>query len=220
MGQKTHPYGFRLGFSKNWKSRWFATKNYAANLHEDLEIRKYLKLRLKNAQIADIEIERKTNKLFINIKTARPAIVIGRKGAEVNKLRDELRYYLKKDELEINIFEIAKPEIEASLVAANISRQLEQRVSYRRAMKRAIASAMRMGAKGIKVMCAGRLGGAEIARREWYREGRVPLHTLRADIDYAESTAFTTSGTVGVKVWIFKEEKFREREEIKKGKSE
>lgn len=211
MGQKTHPYGFRLGFSKNWKSRWFATKNYAANLHEDLEIRKYLKLRLKNAQIADIEIERKTNKLFINIKTARPAIVIGRKGAEVNKLRDELRYYLKKDELEINIFEIAKPEIEASLVAANISRQLEQRVSYRRAMKRAIASAMRMGAKGIKVMCAGRLGGAEIARREWYREGRVPLHTLRADIDYAESTAFTTSGTVGVKVWIFKGEIFDEK---------
>ena len=211
MGQKTHPYGFRLGFSKNWKSRWFATKNYAANLHEDLEIRKYLKLRLKNAQIADIEIERKTNKLFINIKTARPAIVIGRKGAEVNKLRDELRYYLKKDELEINIFEIAKPEIEASLVAANISRQLEQRVSYRRAMKRAIASAMRMGAKGIKVMCAGRLGGAEIARSEWYREGRVPLHTLRADIDYAESTAFTTSGTVGVKVWIFKGEIFDEK---------
>ncbi|TET17478.1 MAG: 30S ribosomal protein S3 [Candidatus Cloacimonadota bacterium] len=208
MGQKTHPYGFRLGFSKDWKSRWFATKNYAANLHEDLEIRKYLKLRLKNAQIADIEIERKTSKLFINIKTARPAIVIGRKGAEVNKLRDELRYYLKKDELEINIFEIAKPEIEASLVADNISRQLEQRVSYRRAMKRAIASAMRMGAKGIKVMCAGRLGGAEIARSEWYREGRVPLHTLRADIDYAESTAFTTSGTVGVKVWIFKGEIF------------
>jgi small subunit ribosomal protein S3 len=208
LGQKTHPYGFRLGFSKKWRSRWFASKNYDKLLQEDIEIRRYLFHRLKNAAIADIGIERKTNKLFINIHTARPAIVIGRKGAEVNKLRDELRYYLKREDLEINIYEVDKPECEARLVADAISRQLEQRVSYRRAMKRAIASALRMGAKGIKVQCAGRLGGAEIARTEWYREGRVPLHTLRADIDYADSTSFTTSGTIGVKVWIFKGEIF------------
>ena len=208
MGQKTHPYGFRLGFSKHWKSKWFAKRDYNKFLHEDLEIRKYLSQRLKNAAVADIEIERKTKKLFINIKTARPAIVIGRKGSEVNKLRDELKYYLKRDDLEINIFEVDKPEVEAKLVAENIARQLEQRVSYRRAMKRAISSAMRMGVKGIKVACSGRLGGAEIARSEWYREGRVPLHTLRADIDYANVTSFTTSGTIGVKVWIFKGEIF------------
>jgi len=179
LGQKTHPYGFRLGFVKQWKSRWFAMKEYNKLLHEDLEIRKYLNHRLKNAAIADIEIERKTNKLFINIRTARPAIVIGRKGSEVNKLRDELKYYLKRDELEINIYEVEKPEIEARLVADSI---------------------------GIKIACAGRLSGAEIARAEWYREGRVPLHTLRADIDYADATSFTNSGTIGVKVWIFKGE--------------
>lgn len=206
MGQKTHPYGFRLGFTKQWKSRWFAMNEYSKVLHEDLEIRKYLNHRLKNAAIADIEIERKTNKLFINIRTARPAIVIGRKGSEVNKLRDELKFYLKRDELEINIYEVEKPEIESQLVANNIARQLEQRVSYRRAMKRAISSALRMGAKGIKIACAGRLSGAEISRAEWYREGRVPLHTLRADIDYANATSYTTSGTIGVKVWIFKGE--------------
>lgn len=208
MGQKTHPYGFRLGFAKQWKSKWFAMNDYNKLLTEDLEIRNYLAQRLKNAAIADIEIERKTNKLFINIRTARPAIVIGRKGSEVNKLRDELRYYLKRDDLEINIFEVDKPEIEARLVADNIARQLAQRVSYRRAMKRAIQSAMRMGAKGIKIACAGRLSGSEIARTEWYREGRVPLHTLRADIDYANATSFTTSGTIGVKVWVFKGEIF------------
>lgn len=211
MGQKTHPYGFRLGFAKKWKSRWFATKKYPELLSEDIEIRKYLFHRLKNAAIAEIEIERKTNKLFINIRTARPAIVIGRKGAEVNKLRDELRYYLKREDLEINIYEVDKPEQESRLVADAIARQLEQRVSYRRAMKRSIASALRMGAKGIKVQCAGRLGGAEIARTEWYREGRVPLHTLRADIDYADSTSFTTSGTIGVKVWVFKGEIFEKK---------
>lgn len=206
MGQKTHPYGFRLGISKEWKSKWFSKASYLKFLHEDLEIRRYLNLRLKNAAIADVEIERKTNKLAINIRTARPAIVIGRKGSEVNKLRDELKFFLKREDLEINIYEVDKPEIEARLVADNIAKQLRQRVSYRRAMKRAISSAMRMGAKGIKIACAGRLGGAEIARREWYREGRVPLHTLRANIDYANSTSFTTSGTIGVKVWIFKGE--------------
>jgi small subunit ribosomal protein S3 len=211
LGQKTHPYGFRLGFAKKWKSRWFAEKHYADLLSEDIEIRKYLFHRLKNAAIADIEIERKTNKLFINIRTARPAIVIGRKGAEVNKLRDELRYYLKREELEINIYEVDKPETESRLIADAIARQLEQRVSYRRAMKRSIASALRMGAKGIKVQCAGRLGGAEIARTEWYREGRVPLHTLRADIDYTNATSFTTSGTIGVKVWVFKGEIFEKK---------
>jgi len=206
LGQKTHPYGFRLGIAKEWKSKWFSKASYLKFLHEDLEIRRYLNLRLKNAAIADVEIERKTNKLAINIRTARPAIVIGRKGSEVNKLRDELKFFLKREDLEINIYEVDKPEIEARLVADNIAKQLRQRVSYRRAMKRAISSAMRMGAKGIKIACAGRLGGAEIARREWYREGRVPLHTLRADIDYANSTSFTTSGTIGVKVWIFKGE--------------
>ncbi len=211
MGQKTHPYGFRLGFAKKWKSRWFAGKKYPELLSEDIEIRKYLFHRLKNAALADIEIERKTNKLFINIRTARPAIVIGRKGAEVNKLRDELKYYLKREELEINIYEVERPETEARLVADAIARQLEQRVSYRRAMKRSIASALRMGAKGIRIQCSGRLGGAEIARREWYREGRVPLHTLRADIDYADSTSFTTSGTIGVKVWVFKGEIFEKK---------
>jgi small subunit ribosomal protein S3 len=211
LGQKTHPYGFRIGIGKRWKSRWFSKGNYRDLLQEDLEIRRYLRLRLKNAAVADIEIERKTNRLFINIKTARPAIVIGRKGTEVNKLRDELRFYLKRDDLEINIFEVDKPEVEAQLVAENIARQLEQRVSYRRAMKRAISSAMRMGVKGIKVACAGRLSGAEIARAEWYREGRVPLHTLRADIDYAAVTSFTNSGTIGVKVWIFKGEIFEKK---------
>ena len=211
MGQKTHPYGFRLGYVKQWKSKWFAMKDYGKFLSEDLEIRKYLSQRLKKAAIADIEIERKTNKLSINIRTARPAIVIGRKGSEVNKLRDELKYYLKREDLEINIFEVDKPETEARLIADNIARQLEQRMSYRRAMKRAISSAMRMGVKGIKIACAGRLGGAEIARTEWYREGRVPLHTLRADIDYADATSFTNSGTIGVKVWVFKGEIFVNR---------
>lgn len=209
MGQKTHPYGFRLGIAKQWRSKWFAVNDYNKFLTEDLEIRKYLKQRLKNAAVADVLIERKTNKLFVNIKTARPAIVIGRKGTEVNKLRDELKFYLKRNDLEINIYEVDKPEIEATLVADNIARQLEQRVSYRRAMKRAIQSAMRMGAKGVRISCSGRLAGAEIARTEWYREGRVPLHTLRADIDYAVSTSFTTSGTIGVKVWIFKGEIFQ-----------
>jgi len=209
LGQKTHPYGFRLGFAKKWKSRWFSKGNYSKFLSEDIEIRKYLRQRLKNAAVSDIEIERKTDKLTVNIKTARPAIVIGRKGTEVNKLRDELKYYLKRDELEINIFEVGIPELEARLVADNIAKQLEQRVSYRRAMKRSISSSIRMGAKGIKIACSGRLSGAEIARREWYREGMVPLHTLRADIDYANSTSYTASGTIGVKVWIFKGEIFK-----------
>ncbi len=208
MGQKTHPYGFRLGISTQWKSKWFSKNDYRKFLHEDLEIRRYLELRLKNAGVADVEIERKTDRLSIGIRTARPAIVIGRKGAEVNKLRDELKFFLKRDDLEINIYEVDKPEIVARLIADNIAKQLKQRVSYRRAMKRAISSAMRMGAKGIKIACAGRLGGAEIARSEWYREGRVPLHTLRADIDYADATSFTTSGTIGVKVWIFRGEIF------------
>jgi len=208
LGQKTHPYGFRLGISTQWKSKWFSKNDYRKFLHEDLEIRRYLELRLKNAGVADVEIERKTDRLSIGIRTARPAIVIGRKGAEVNKLRDELKFFLKRDDLEINIYEVDKPEIVARLIADNIAKQLKQRVSYRRAMKRAISSAMRMGAKGIKIACAGRLGGAEIARSEWYREGRVPLHTLRADIDYADATSFTTSGTIGVKVWIFRGEIF------------
>lgn len=208
MGQKTHPYGFRLGFVKKWKAKWFAKEKYSKYLNEDLEIRRYLNQRLKNAAVADIEIQRKTNKLSLNIRTARPAIVIGRKGSEVNKLRDELKYLLDREDLEINIFEVEKPELEAKLVAENIAEQLKRRVSYRRAMKRAISSSLRMGAKGIKISCSGRLGGTEIARSEWYREGRVPLHTLRADIDYAVATSFTMSGTIGVKVWIFKGEIF------------
>ena len=209
MGQKTNPIGFRLGITKDWRSRWFATKDYPQLLKEDDLLRKYLRLRRfpgnASPAIADIIIERKPGKVVVTMHTGRPGVVIGKKGEEVEKLKSELQQITGKD-VGINVEEIKRPEIEAQLVADNIAAQLAQRISFRRAMKRAVQSAMRMGAEGIKVKCGGRLGGAEIARVEGYREGRVPLHTLRADIDYATSTAKTTFGTIGVKVWIFKGE--------------
>jgi small subunit ribosomal protein S3 len=205
MGQKTHPRGFRLGIVKPWKSRWFADRNFAALLKEDETIRKYLHRRLSHAAVAEVEIERKPQKIVVTVHTARPGVVIGKQGSEVDKLRDELAH-LTKSEVSINVEEIKRPEIEAQLVADSVAHQLTQRISFRRAMKRAVQSAMRSGADGIKIQCGGRLGGAEIARTEGYHEGRVPLHTLRADIDYAQSTAKTTYGAIGVKVWIFKGE--------------
>jgi small subunit ribosomal protein S3 len=206
MGQKTHPIGFRLGIVKPWASRWYAGKAMPSLLREDELIRKYLMARLGHAAIAQIDIERRgQDKVTVTLHTGRPGVVIGKKGAEVDKLRDELSQLTGK-EAAVNVEEIKRPEISAQLVADNIARQIEQRISFRRAMKRAVQAAMRMGAQGIKVRSAGRLGGAEIARTEGYHEGRVPLHTLRADIDYATSTARTTYGSIGVKVWICKGE--------------
>ncbi len=205
MGQKTHPYGFRLGVIKGWKSKWFATGNYAELLQEDLLIRRYTYRRLEHAGIAEVEILRAPKKVTIDIHTARPGIVIGRKGAEVDKLKEELQLLTGKEIL-LNIIEIKKPELSANLVAQSIAKQLEGRVNYRRAMKKALAASMKSGAEGIKIVCGGRLAGAEIARTEKYHDGRVPLHTLRADIDYATATAHTTYGTIGVKVWICKGE--------------
>ena len=210
MGQKTHPRGFRLGIVKPWRSRWFADKNFAELLREDETVRKYLHRRLNHAAISEIEIERKPQKIVVTVHTARPGVVIGKQGAEVDKLRDELAHFTKS-EVAINVEEVKRPEIDAQLVADSIGHQLMQRVSFRRAMKRAVQGAMRAGAEGIKVQVGGRLGGAEIARSEGYHEGRVPLHTLRADIDYAQSTAKTTYGTIGVKVWIFKGEVVEDR---------
>lgn len=209
MGQKTHPIGFRLGIVKDWKSRWIAKKNMPELLNEDEMIRRYIKSRLSHAAISKVEIERTPRKVTVIINTARPGVVIGRRGAEVDKLRDELTH-LTKDEISINIKEIKKPELDAQLVADNIAFQLTQRVSFRRAMKKAVTSATRMGAKGIRIRCGGRLGGAEIARSEGYHEGPVPLHTLRADLDYATSTSHTTFGCIGVKVWINKGEILKE----------
>ena len=212
MGQKTHPVGFRLGYVKTWESKWFASKNYAKFLHEDLSIRKFLKERLYAAGIARIEIERAANKdkrVKVNIHTARPGLVIGRKGQEVEALRRELQRMTEKEVI-LNVIEVKRPEIEAQLVAENIALQIERRVSYRRAMKRNVSLAMKFGAKGIKTMCSGRLAGAEMARSEWYREGRVPLQTLRADVDYGFALAKTKYGVIGVKVWIFKGEVFEE----------
>jgi small subunit ribosomal protein S3 len=205
MGQKTNPVGFRLGITREHRSRWFANREFPALLKEDELLRKYLKARLGHAAIADITIERKPGKVVVTIHTGRPGVVIGKKGAEVDKLRDELAHLTGK-EVGINVEEIKRPELDAQLVADNIAAQLAQRISFRRAMKRAVQSTMRMGAQGIKIRVSGRLGGAEIARTEGYHEGRVPLHTLRADIDYATSTAKTTYGTIGIKVWIFKGE--------------
>ena len=210
MGQKTHPRGFRLGIVKPWRSRWFADKNFAELLREDETVRKYLHRRLNHAAISEIEIERKPQKIVVTVHTARPGVVIGKQGAEVDKLRDELAH-LTKSEVSINVEEVKRPELDAQLVADNIGHQLQQRISFRRALKRAVQSAMRAGAEGIRVKVGGRLGGAEIARSEGYHEGRVPLHTLRADIDYAQSTAKTTYGTIGVKVWIFKGEVVEDR---------
>ncbi|MBI1722551.1 MAG: 30S ribosomal protein S3 [Gemmatimonadetes bacterium] len=205
MGQKTHPHGFRLGIVKPWRSRWFANRDFPALLKEDELVRTYLKTRLQHAAISDVHIERKPGKVLVTVHTGRPGVVIGKRGAEVDKLRDELAQLTGK-EIGINVEEIKRPELDAQLVSDNVAHQLAQRISFRRAMKRAVQSAMRMGAQGIKIKCGGRLGGAEIARVEGYHEGRVPLHTLRADVDYATSTAKTTFGTIGVKVWIFKGE--------------
>ena len=205
MGQKTHPIGFRLGVVKPWSSRWYAGRDMPALLKEDELVRKYLTTRLGHAAIAQIDIERRPGKVTVTVHTGRPGVVIGKKGAEVDKLRDELSQLTGK-EAAINVEEIKRPEISAKLVADNIAHQIVQRISFRRAMKRAVQSAMRMGAQGIKVRTSGRLGGSEIARTEGYREGRVPLHTLRADIDYGTSTARTTYGAIGVKVWICKGE--------------
>ena len=206
MGQKVNPIGLRLGINRTWDSRWYAGKNeYGALLHEDMKIRENLMEALKQAAVSKIVIERPHKKCRVTIHSARPGVVIGKKGADIDKLRKRVADITASDVV-INIVEIRKPELDATLVAESIAQQLERRVAFRRAMKRAMQSAMRLGAEGIKIMCGGRLGGAEIARLEWYREGRVPLHTLRADIDYGVSTAFTTYGTCGVKVWIFKGE--------------
>ncbi|HUF67742.1 MAG TPA: 30S ribosomal protein S3 [Longimicrobiales bacterium] len=210
MGQKVHPRGFRLGVIKPWRSRWYAERNFGEMLREDETIRKYLHKRLSHAAISEVEIERKPSKIVVTVHTARPGVVIGKQGSEVDKLRDELAH-LTKSEVAINVEEIKRPEVEAQLVADSIAHQLRQRVSFRRAMKRAVQGAMRSGADGIRVKVGGRLGGSEIARVEGYHEGRVPLHTIRADIDYATSTAKTTYGTIGVKVWIFKGEVVEDR---------
>lgn len=205
MGQKVNPIGLRVGINRTWDSRWFADKDYAQLLHEDLRLKKYLTERLNQAGVARIVIERPAKKARVTIHTARPGVVIGKKGADIEKLRSELSK-MTGSEVSLNIIEIRKPEIDAKLIADNIAQQLERRVAFRRAMKRAVQSAMRLGALGIRINCSGRLGGAEIARLEWYREGRVPLHTLRAEIDFGEGTAKTTYGTCGVKVWVFKGE--------------
>jgi small subunit ribosomal protein S3 len=205
MGQKVHPYGFRLGTLYGWQSNWFADKNYAEQLHEDLAIRKFIKKKLFHAGISKVVIERTGEKVVINIHTARPGILIGKRGAEVETLRTELKEFTARD-IFINIKEIRKAELDAQLVAENIALQLERRVAFRRAMKKAMISTMKFGAKGIRIQCSGRLGGAEMGRREWYRDGRVPLHTLRADIEYGLAEAKTTYGIVGVKCWIFKGE--------------
>ena len=202
MGQKTHPIGIRLGIVKTWDSKWFAKKGYADMLQEDLFIKRYLKHRLYQAGISKILIERKAEKITVSIRTARPGLVIGRKGEQVDKLSAELRNVTQRD-IQLNIEEVKRADLDAQLVAEHVAKQLEQRVSFRRAMKKAIASAMRAGAQGVRVACSGRLGGAEMSRYETYREGRVPLHTLRADIDFARATAHTAYGSCGVKVWMF-----------------
>ena len=210
MGQKTHPHGFRLGVVKDWRSRWYAEKDFPALLGEDETIRKYLHRRLAHAALSHVEIERKPSKIVVTLHTARPGVVIGKRGAEVDKLRDELAM-LTNSEISVNVEEIKRPEVDARLVAENVAHQLRQRISFRRAMKRAVQAAIRSGAEGIKIQTSGRLGGAEIARTEGYNEGRVPLHTIRADIDYAQIHAFTTYGTIGVKCWVFRGEVVEER---------
>ncbi len=205
MGHKTHPIGYRLGYTKTWNSRWYAKKDYTKFLHQDLEVRDVLKSRLSHAGVSKVEIERSGDQVRVIIHSARPGIIIGRKGTEVDKLKADLEQRVGQ-QIYISIKEIKKPEVEAQLVSENIAVQLEKRVAFRRAIKRSVASAMRLGAQGIKVQCSGRLGGHEIARTEWYREGRVPLHTLRADIDYGFAEARTTTGRIGVKTWIYKGE--------------
>jgi len=205
MGHKVNPVGFRLGINRTWDSRWFAEGKYGDLLHEDIRLRNYLFDRLSQAGVSRVVIERPAKRARVTIHSARPGVVIGKKGADIEKLRQELSRITGND-VTLNIVEIRKPELDAKLVAENIAQQLERRVAFRRAMKRSVQSAMRLGAEGIRINCGGRLGGAEIARMEWYREGRVPLHTLRADVDYGIATAQTTYGACGVKVWVFKGE--------------
>jgi small subunit ribosomal protein S3 len=206
MGQKVNPTGFRIGINRTWDSRWYAgKKDFAEKLQQDVAIRKFAKAKLKEAGVAKIIIERTGKKCIVTIHSAKPGVVIGKKGSDIEKIKKDLQKYVNKDvEIVLNIVEIRKPEIDAKLVAEGIAQQIERRIAFRRAMKRAMSSAMRLGAKGIRVNCSGRLGGTEIARMEWYREGRVPLHTLRADVQYATAEAFTTYGLIGIKVWIYK----------------
>ena len=218
MGQQTHPIGFRLGVIRTWNSGWYAEKSFAELLYEDMMFRRYLNKRLGHASLSNVGIERTVKEVTVNIFTARPGVVIGKKGEEVERIKGELQHLTGKD-IYINIREIKRPEVDAKLVADNIARQLEKRVAFRRAMKKAVSSAMRLGALGIKIQCGGRLGGAEIARVEKSRDGRIPLQTLRADIDYAQARAETTYGTIGVKVWIFKGEIIK-REDIPSADSE
>jgi small subunit ribosomal protein S3 len=211
MGQKINPIGLRLGINKTWDSRWFAGDDYAAKLHEDIKIRRHVKKALNQAGVAKVIIERTGKKCYVSIHSARPGIIIGKKGADIDKVKKEVQKFTK-DEVHVNIIEVRKPELDSTLVAESIAQQLERRVAFRRAMKRAVQSSMRMGAEGIRINVSGRLGGAEISRMEWYREGRVPLHTLRADVDYGIASALTTYGIIGVKVWIFKGEILKDQE--------
>lgn len=212
MGQKVNPISMRIGIVKTWESRWYADKNYAAFILEDDKIRKFIKKKLNHAGISKVEIERSSKHVRLRIFTARPGIVIGKKGSEIELLKRELQKNIISHEVSIDIQEIRKPEVDAQLVAENVANQLIRRIAFRRAMKRGVSSAMRFGAKGVKIICSGRLGGAEMARTEWYREGRVPLHTLRADIDYGFTEAKTTYGIIGVKVFIFKGEVLKKTE--------
>src|SRR5438874_1631755 len=205
MGQKVHPYGFRVGFNKPWRSRWFSKQGYAQLLQEDLELKEGLRTQLKSASVSSIEVDRPGNKLRVTIRTSRPGIIIGRKGAEIEKLKQSLAKKTKR-EVFIDIQEVHRPELDAQLVSESIALQLEKRVAFRRAMRKAVDSALRFGCKGIKVRVSGRLNGAEIARSEWYLQGQLPLHTLRADVDYGFSQAYTTYGVIGIKVWIYKGE--------------
>ncbi|MCD6150412.1 MAG: 30S ribosomal protein S3 [Deltaproteobacteria bacterium] len=216
MGQKVNPIGFRLGIVKTWSSRWYADKEYKKFLHEDLRLKKYLKKKMYHAGISKIEIERAAKRIRINIYAARPGIIIGKKGAEIETLKKDLQKFTS-GELFININEVKRPETDAQLIAENVALQLIRRVAFRRAIKRSVGMAMKLGAKGVKVAVSGRLGGAEIARSEWYRDGRVPLHTLRADIDYGLAEAKTTYGLIGVKVWVFKGEIVAQKDELTAG---
>src|SRR5271154_4359843 len=216
MGQKSHPRGMRLGIIEGWDSKWYASHDYTTLLHEDLKLRDFIKKRLYHAGISRIEIERMASKAKVNIHTARPGIVIGKKGVEIDKLKTDIQKMMKGKEAFINIHEVRRPDLDPQLVAENIALQLERRVTFRRAMKEAVLRAMRMGAQGVRVQVSGRLGGAEIARREWYREGRVPLQTLRADVAYGFAEARTTYGVIGVKVWIFRGEILTRQEEAQK----
>ncbi|MEN3026259.1 MAG: 30S ribosomal protein S3 [Chlorobiota bacterium] len=217
MGQKVHPIGFRLGITREWDAYWFDEKNFAEKLHEDIRLRSYLKQRLKHAGVSRIVIERSGKAITITIQSSRPGVIIGRSGKDIAQLEEELRHLTGGKEVRVRISEIKRPELDAQLVAENIAQQIENRISFRRAMKQAVAAAMRMGAEGIRIKCSGRLGGAEMSRREQYLEGRVPLQTLRADIDYGFATAYTIYGTIGVKVWICRGEVLQRRSARERG---